>query len=167
MAKTLYLIRHAKSDWSVPGQPDFDRSLNHRGMHDAPLMGKVLKELHVNPDKIISSPALRARSTAQYIAEQLGHSLEKLEFDEEIYEASPRMLLRLINNLDDSVKSVALFGHNPTFTYVAEYLTKEEIGNMPTCSAVKIHFDFDEWAAVSEGTGEMLWFEYPKKHKEH
>ena len=165
MSKTLYLIRHAKSDWSIPGQPDDDRALNHRGLFDAPLMGKVLKELHVNPELIISSPAVRARTTAEFIAEQLGYSIDKIELNNEVYEASPRTLLRLINNLDNRLKSVAFFGHNPTFTYLAEYLTKEEIGNMPTSAAVKIQFDLDEWSAVSEGTGHMLWFEYPKKHK--
>ncbi len=166
MSKTIYLIRHAKSDWSIPGQPDFNRSLNHRGLLDAPLMGKVLKDLQVSPELILSSPAERAKRTAEFISEQLNYPIEKIKFEEEIYEASPRTLLRLINNLDNSLGKVALFGHNPTFTYLAEYLCKEELGNIPTCGAVKIQFELDEWAAVSEGTGEIIWFEYPKKYKE-
>ena len=81
----------------------------------------------------------------------------------EIYEASPRTLLKLVNELSPDQKEVMLVGHNPTFTYLAEYLTKEEIGNMPTCSCVKIKF-FNEWNEVSEGTGDLLWFEYHKKY---
>ncbi len=163
MAKTLYLIRHAKSDWSIPGQRDFDRSLNNRGLHDAPLMGRVLKELQVKPDLIYSSPAERAKRTAEFISEQISYSIEKIKFEDEVYEASPRTLLRMINNIDNSYKSVMFFGHNPTFTYLAEYLTKQDIGNIPTCGAVKITFDFDEWAMVSEGNGNLIWFEFPKK----
>lgn len=165
MSKVLFLIRHAKSDWSISGQDDFERKLNSRGLQDAPIMGKHLKSLHVSPDIIISSPAERAKITAEFIAEQLDYSLEKIEFEEEIYEASPRTLLRLINNLDNKLDYVAMVGHNPTFTYIAEYLTKNEIGNMPTCSVVKINFEIDEWAEVSEGLGELIWFEYPKKNK--
>ena len=165
MARILYLVRHAKSDWSVPGQSDFDRALNKRGLFDAPLMGKILKELHVKPDLAISSPALRAKTTAEYISEQLEYPLEKISYDEEIYEASPRTLLRLINNLDDKNKSVMLFGHNPTFTYLAEYLSKEQLDNIPTAGAVKLHFEFDSWSLVTEGSAEMIWFEYPKKYK--
>ena len=164
MSKLLYLIRHAKSDWSIPGQRDFDRSLNARGLQDAPAMGRILKELKVSPDLIISSPAERARRTAEFISEQLDYSIEKLRFEDEVYEASPRTLLRLINNLDPNIKSIVFFGHNPTFTYLAEYLTKAEIGNIPTCGAVKIRFEFDEWSMVSEGSGELVWFEYPKKY---
>lgn len=165
MARILYLVRHAKSDWSVPGQSDFDRGLNKRGLFDAPMMGKILKELHVNPDLIISSPALRARTTAEYIAEQLGYSLEKIKYDDEIYEASPRTLLRLVNNMDDKFKNVMLFGHNPTFTYLAEFLSKEQIDNIPTSGVVKLHFEYDSWSMVTEGSAEMVWFEYPKKYK--
>ncbi len=166
MSKTIYLIRHAKSDWSIPGQPDFNRTLNHRGQSDAPLMGKVLKELQVSPELILSSPAERARRTAEFISEQLKYPIEKIKFEDEIYEASPRTLLRLINNLDNELSNVAIFGHNPTFTYLAEFLCKAELGNIPTSGAVKIQFDLDDWAAVSEGTGELRWFEYPKKHQD-
>jgi phosphohistidine phosphatase len=165
MAKTLYLIRHAKSDWSVSGQKDFDRSLNSRGIQDAPMMGKLFKSLHVNPELIISSPAIRAKETAEFVAEQLGYSIDKIKYDEEIYEASPRTLLRYINNLDNKVNNLAMFGHNPTFTYLAEYLSNEQLGNIPTCGAVKLHFELDDWTAVTQATSKMVWFEFPKKHK--
>lgn len=166
MSKTLYLIRHAKSDWSIPGQPDFNRSLNHRGQSDAPMIGKVLKELQVFPELILSSPAERAKRTAEFVSEQLNYPIEKISYVDEIYEASPRTLLRLINNIDNGLSKVAIFGHNPTFTYLAEFLTKEELGNIPTAGAVKIQFELDDWAALSEGTGDLRWFEYPKKHKD-
>ena len=160
--KVLYLLRHAKSDWSIGGQNDFDRGLNKRGLSNAPFMGKILKERGVQPDMILSSPAKRAKLTSAMVSEQLDLS-DRVEFNEEIYEASPRTLLKLVNELSPDQNEVMLVGHNPTFTYLAEYLTKEEIGNMPTCSCVKIKF-FNEWNEVREGTGDLLWFEYPKKY---
>jgi len=163
MPKTLIFMRHAKSDWSVVGQKDFDRPLNNRGLSDAPRMGRKLQTIGLKPDLILSSPAIRAKNTAEYVAEQLHYPLESIEFNEEIYESSARTLLQIINNIGDKYQTVLLFGHNPTFTYLAEYLTKEDIGNIPTAGAISIHFEFDSWTLVSEGTGKMNWFEYPKK----
>ena len=71
--KTLYLIRHAKSSWAEGGLSDFDRSLNKRGKRDALQMGKRLKALGVTPGVVISSPAKRAITTAQKIADELGY----------------------------------------------------------------------------------------------
>ncbi len=161
--KVLYLLRHAKSDWSDSSQDDFDRGLNKRGLSNAPFMGKILEERGVSPNRIFSSPAKRAQLTSLMVSEQL-KAQNLLEFVEDIYEASPRSLLGLINELDDSLEEVMFVGHNPTFTWLAEYLTKEEIGNIPTAGCVKIKFEFDSWELVSEGTGELIWFEYPKKY---
>ncbi|HVD98124.1 MAG TPA: histidine phosphatase family protein [Cytophagaceae bacterium] len=163
MSKTLIFMRHAKSDWSIAGQKDFDRTLNNRGLGDAPRMGRRLHEMGVKPDLVISSPAVRAKTTAEYVSEQLGYDIDNIVYDPEIYEASVRSLLAVINNLDDSKNCIIIFGHNPTHTYLAEYLTKEAIGNIPTSGAVCINFEFDSWKLVSQNTGKMQWFEYPKK----
>ncbi|HSZ26119.1 MAG TPA: histidine phosphatase family protein [Cytophagaceae bacterium] len=163
MTKTLIFMRHAKSDWSVSGEKDFDRTLNNRGLSDAPRMGRRLFEMGVKPDLIISSPAIRAKMTAESVAEQLNYDIDNIVYESEIYESSVRTLLRVINNLDDQYNCIIIFGHNPTHTYLAEYLTKEAIGNIPTAGAVKIDFDLDSWKLVSEATGKMKWFEYPKK----
>jgi phosphohistidine phosphatase len=162
MAKNLFLVRHAKSDWSVSGQKDFERQLNGRGLNDAPKMGRKLYEMGMKPDLIISSPAVRARLTAELIAEQLKYDTDKIVFNEEIYEASVRSLLKVINSIDDKNQTVIIVGHNPTFTYIAESLTKREIGNIPTCGAVQIEFNLNSWKEVSEGTGTMKSYNYPK-----
>jgi phosphohistidine phosphatase len=162
MTKNLFLVRHAKSDWSVSGQKDFERQLNGRGLNDAPKMGRKLYEMGMKPDLIISSPAVRARLTAELIAEQLKYDTDKIVFNEEIYEASVRSLLKVINSIDDKNQTVIIVGHNPTFTYIAESLTKREIGNIPTCGAVQIEFNLNSWKEVSEGTGTMKSYNYPK-----
>lgn len=163
MSKSLYLVRHAKSDWSIPGRKDFDRDLNTRGINDAPKMGGKLAELGVSPGLIISSPAVRAKATAEYIAEQLGYDTEKIDFNEEIYEASLRTMLSIINNSDEQCNSIMMFGHNPGVTYLAEYLTKENLGDIPTCGVVAIEFETETWKEVSGDTGKLKWFIYPKK----
>jgi phosphohistidine phosphatase len=162
MVKNLFLVRHAKSDWSVGGQKDFERNLDGRGLHDAPNMGRKLFQMGIKPDLILSSPAERARLTSELVAEQLKYDPDKIVFDDEIYEASVRSLLNVINSLDDKYQNVMIFGHNPTFTYIAEYLTKREIGNIPTCGAVQIEFPIKSWKEVSEGTGDLKFFIYPK-----
>lgn len=163
MSKQLVLMRHAKSDWSNIGQRDFDRELNPRGNSDAPRMGgRLAQEMNFVPDLVISSPATRAKLTAEYVCEQLKYPEENIHFEEDVYEASLRTLLRITNELDDKLDKVILFGHNPGFTYFAEFLTKKDINNIPTAGAVSIKFEVDSWAMVSEGLGHLDWFIFPK-----
>ncbi len=161
--RRLIIMRHAKSDWSNPSDKDFDRSLNERGHRVAPKMGGQLLEMGIKPDLIVSSPAERAKLTAEYVTEQLDYALDDINFDEELYNASVRVLLREVNNFSDELKEVLLIAHNPGLTYFAEYLTGEEIGNLPTCGAVCVEFENDSWAEVSKDLGTMKWFIYPKK----
>ena len=85
--KKLYLARHAKSSWKNPDLDDYDRPLNKRGIRDAPFIGKKLKEKNILPDLIISSPAIRAITTAKELAAQMGYPEENIILDENIYEA--------------------------------------------------------------------------------
>ena len=162
MGKTLILIRHAKSDWSNSGEKDFDRSLNQRGHMDAPRMGGKLHEMGIKPDLIVSSPALRATLTAEYICEQIGYATENIDFQEDIYEASVRTLLKVVNELNDAYKTVLIVGHNPGFSYLAEYLTGKEIGTIPTCGIVELEFELDKWNMLSQNTANLKNFIYPK-----
>lgn len=163
MYKQLVLMRHAKSDWSVSGQRDFDRELNHRGHREAPLMGARLKlEKGFIPDKVVSSPAARAKLTAAYVCEQLPFVEENILLEEDVYEASVRTLLRVVNQLEESCQKVLVFGHNPGLSYLAEYLTKQDIGDMPTSAIISITFELESWGLVSEGTGKLDWYIYPK-----
>jgi phosphohistidine phosphatase len=161
--KTLYLCRHAKSDWSQAGQRDFDRALNRRGHRDAPRMGRWLQEQGVIPNLMISSPAERAWQTAVYYAEALGLSEDALLSEAELYEASPRIVLRIIHQLPNTANVVLLFGHNPTFTHMAEYLSGSIIGNIPTSGIVRLDFTISKWVDVVEHSGKVTEFFFPKK----
>lgn len=163
MQKTLFLIRHAKSDWSIPGQKDIERVLNSRGISDAPRMGAKMKALGMQPDLIISSPSVRTRMTLELITEQMDYDFEAIQWEEDIYEASVRTLLRIINELPPEKQKVAIVGHNPGLTFIAEYLTGDILGNVPTCGMVEILFDNLKWEEVSQNTGQMKKFIFPKK----
>lgn len=162
MGKLLILIRHGKSDVPNLGQRDIDRELNHRGHSDAPRMGRKLAEMDLKPDLIVSSPSIRTTQTTEYICEPLSYPVEKVDFQEDIYEASVRTLLRLVNELDNSLQTVFIVGHNPGFTYFSEYLTGKEIGNIPTCGVVELAFEVDDWALVSQNTASLKSYIYPK-----
>lgn len=162
MAKKIILVRHAKSDWSVLGQKDFDRTLNQRGMQDAPRMGNALKNKNLVVDLIIASPAIRAKTTAEFIAEQIAYDVKNIKWVDDLYEASTRTILGEINNLENHYNTVIIVGHNPSFTHMAEYFTKAEINNMPTCSMVGITFEVDNWQLISGQTGNLDFFIYPK-----
>lgn len=163
MPKKLILVRHAKSDWSVPGQRDFDRELNERGHRDAPRMGKKIADMGIKPDVFVSSPAARAKMTAEYFAEQFKVDTANIVYNENIYEASARILMNEVNALDDHWTTVLLFAHNPGFSFFAEYLTKAEIGDMPTCAVVAIDLEVTSWKEVSGGLGGLVFYEYPTK----
>src|SRR5215510_11215253 len=112
--KTLLLLRHGKSSRDDPALDDFDRPLNERGVGDAKLSGKYARRQKVKPDLVLSSPATRARDTAELFIAAAGLK-NTLAYDERIYEASARSLLQVISEFDDSYESVLLVGHNPGF----------------------------------------------------
>lgn len=162
--KHLYLIRHAKSSWDNPGLTDSERPLNKRGKRDAPFMGGRLKRHGVMPELIYASPARRARKTAKIIAATIGYPVGKISLQEDIYTSDVNLLLQVVQRTDDSVDNLFLVGHNYVLTDLAEHLTSGVIGNIPTCGIVCIAFNVPSWAEVTGGRGEMLFFDYPKKH---
>lgn len=163
--KILYLIRHAKSSWDNQDQTDFERPLNKRGEHDAPLMANILNKKKVEPDLIISSPAKRAFSTALIFAEKLDYNLNSVKTDDRIYEAGMRELMTLVREIDNRNKTVMIFGHNPGLTSFTNLLGDKFIPGMPTCSIVGLEFDATKWAQVERHSGKIFLFEYPKKQK--
>ncbi|MBW8050762.1 MAG: histidine phosphatase family protein [Cytophagales bacterium] len=164
--KTLYIARHAKSSWTDPDLSDFERPLKKRGEKDAPMMGKILASKGVKPELIISSPAKRAITTAHILAKEIKYPIDKIVTNEEIYMASVSDLRDIIEQLNDSLKSVMLVGHNPGFTSLANYLTKHYFDNVPTTGVVAIGFDVSGWNKIKKNSGKVIFFEYPKKYKE-
>lgn len=162
MTKRLILIRHAKSDWGDPSVRDFDRPLNRRGSLNAPEMAKRMIIQKINPELIVSSPALRALTTAKYFAKEWEIAFEMIQTDKNIYEADLKSLLNVVNHFDNQHNKIAMFGHNPGFTDFVNYLSDVSIYNMPTCSIVMLEFPFEDWNLISSSTAKVLLFDYPK-----
>ena len=160
--KTLFLVRHAKSSCDDPSLSDRDRPLDDRGRQDAPRTGKRLAKRDVKPDLLLSSPALRALTTAQLISEELGFKLKDIVVDDRLYASDADDLLAVIRVLDKKLNRVMLFGHNPEFTDLAHRLSSEII-EMPTCAIVEFNFDTKAWSDVGERKPAKVVFDYPKK----
>jgi phosphohistidine phosphatase len=157
--KKIMIVRHAKSDWGDAQLADFDRPLNHRGFISAPQMAEKLLKKKLIPQYMVSSPALRAKTTANIFADKLG--LKEPAYDRAIYEAHYADLLKVINNLPDTYDFVALFGHNPGMSDLIYGLTGD-VADMPTCAVAVISFNTDEWATISGDTGRIEYYDYPK-----
>jgi len=163
--KNLFLIRHAKSDWDDIGLKDFDRPLNKRGHRNAPFMAGMLHQRIDRIDLVVSSPANRAITTASYFAREFGIHIESIKQELKIYEAPLYSLLEVVNDLDNNINSVLMFGHNPGFSHFLAYLTGE-ISHMPTCSIAQIQFDLEDWKLVSANTGRLIDLDYPKRYSQ-
>lgn len=165
MKRSLTLIRHAKSSWQQDSLPDIERPLNERGVRDAPFMARLMKEEHPAPDCIISSPARRAYHTALEYAKVFDQPENEIRVDERIYEASVSHLMDVINAIDNDCVRVLMFGHNPGFSYLTEYLTGE-IVHMPTNGVVTIEMELETWEHCGNGCGSIVFHDFPKQHKE-
>jgi len=160
--KRLYIIRHAKSSWKDESLYDFDRPLNKRGKQNAPLMGNRLRDKNIKPDLIISSPALRAKTTAEIIAKLVRYN-KNIIFDERVYEATPAELHAIVTETDDKNSVLFFVGHNPGLNMLTEeYVHLDE--NIVTCGIIEIAFDCDRWADISARNARLISFDYPKKH---
>lgn len=163
--KTLYLIRHAKSDWSDESLNDFDRPLNKRGAKDAPLMGSILLKSGIYPDLILSSPALRAKSTAIAFAQALSSPTDSIRYIHALYASDTETILSLIRDVPSSVNTLFVFGHNPEFTECANFITGGDIENIPTCGVVEMRLLKDDWKSIGENSAELRRFDFPKKYR--
>lgn len=165
--KTIYLIRHAKSSWkNYPGIEDFDRPLNERGEKEAVWTAKRLKQSGAHPEILISSPAVRARSTAQVIAKHIKYPPKKIIFEPAIYESGLREIVNIIKNIDEKYSRAAIFGHNPSMSSVLNYLSSRELGEMPTAAMACLEFEVDTWQKMARKKGKVVFFESPDHLKE-
>jgi phosphohistidine phosphatase len=163
--KTLYLVRHAKSDWENAHTGDFQRPLNQRGLKAAPFMAALLKQKNVIPELVITSPATRALSTAELFCEILGYPKELIQQQMEIYEGGSSKLLKIVQQINDNCRTALLFGHNPTMTDFSNLLAGHHVDSLVTCGVVRIDMEIKSWKDAAPDSGNFVWYEFPKKHQ--
>lgn len=161
--KNLYIIRHAKSSWDDSTLSDHDRPLNERGFRNANFMANLLKNKNIFPELIISSTAERATQTAHIFSDVLSYS-NKVKFDSRIYEATTQNLIEVVSQIDDNYNIVFLFGHNPGLLNFANFISSQQIYNLPTCAIIGFEFQHEKWVNISRHSAKIILSEYPKKY---
>jgi len=163
MKKTLYLVRHSKATREFSQINDIDRPLMERGCHDAQKMSVTLQESFPQVDLMLASPSVRTFSTALIFARTLNYPINDIKIDKKIYQAGSRDLLSVINHLDDKYSSVLLFAHNPGISRLLNMIVGMDNGQFATSAYAIVHFDLDQWAAISAGTGKLLSYRQPRE----
>ena len=166
--KTLYVLRHAKSDWGDSSLKDFDRPLNDRGWRAAKAIGHEMRERAMVPDLVFVSPAVRTRETLARAEEGFGGRFEVVE-ERAIYLAETETLIDIVRSAPDLACRLMVVGHNPgmhelvlTLTDGPRNLREEVAHKFPTAALAEISFDVDAWPDVAPGTGRLRSFLKPR-----
>lgn len=158
--RTLLLMRHAKSDWEADHGGDHDRPLNDRGTHSARLMGRVLSSLDRVPHLVISSTAVRARTTAE-LAIEAGEWSSELRLDRSLYESGPVGVVEVAAGAPD-VGRLMLVGHQPTWSTLVRELTGNR-ADMKTASVAVIDLGIDGWDELTDARGSLTSLLHPRQ----
>ena len=167
MARELLILRHAKSDWSTGASTDFERPLNKRGKHQAPRVGRWLRERELVPDHILASTARRVRQTVLRVCPELGFDPHRVHWEAAIYEAVPGTLLKLLADCPAAARRVLLVGHNPGLDQLLLYLCPaappNPAGKLLTTAALARIALPDDWQVLDPGSGELLDLVRPRE----
>ncbi len=164
--KTIYLIRHAKSDWSIEDIPDIDRPLNQKGYNDAHKMSSILKGKKITPDLVISSPAIRAITTALIFCRSLSYDQSSIMIAPELYDSEEKDYMKVIKKTENQHAIIFVFGHNNTITQCVNKLINSSTTVMSTCSIAGIRTPIKDWSKLAVDNNELVFFDYPKNHHE-
>jgi phosphohistidine phosphatase len=152
--KRLLILRHAKSSWANASQDDWHRPLNERGQEDAPRVGMWLRERSVVPDVIMTSDAVRARTTAQAVARAAGYTRD-LILEPALYLAKPSDALAILNAVQDEAHTVMLVGHNPGLEDLVRQLTGDYLG-LVTAAIVDLEIPISRWSELDGDTAASI-----------
>ena len=158
--KQLFLIRHAKSDWSA-SLSDYLRPLNQRGLLDAPKMGKRIHGLFGSPDIILSSGAKRALNTAELFAKELEFDVKNIHQNDQLYHASLQDIIEVVQGIDEQFETAMLFSHNPGISHTVYSLTDHYV-DMKTACVVGIKKDTNSWQDFKPGKCHIFTHLSPK-----
>jgi phosphohistidine phosphatase len=159
MARQIYLIRHAETADKQWGETDLERKLTTKGVEDAQKLRALMVAQPFPPQAIMHSHAVRTTHTAQILA---GANTTILLLTEPlIYHASPSDLLHIIHQWNDAWTSVALVGHNPTISALANEMSEQRVGNFSPAAVAGFAFETNRWADIIAGQGVVTLFKEP------
>jgi phosphohistidine phosphatase len=158
--KRLLLLRHGKSDWDAAYGADIERPLSNRGTTSAEAIGRFVAQTGQVPDAVVSSPAVRARRTAE-LAIEAGQWQRSVSLDDDLYGASAGMALSVIQSAPDSAESLLVAGHEPTTSQLVRLLTEAHV-QVRTATLVAIDLPHTNWRSTSPGFGALAWMINPR-----
>ncbi len=157
--KKIIIVRHAKSSWTDFSLSDFNRPLDKRGFKDAPIMASRIKKSMNLPVIMYSSTALRAQTTANFFSVEFNVPVHDVK---DLYHGQPEDYLSVIKSVDEHFNCVALFGHNPGITIIANLIKMGSSDNIPTCGVIVAEFNGSLWAQVEWESMRLVELMFPK-----
>ncbi len=169
-ALQLFLFRHAKSSWDQPDLTDHDRPLNDRGINAASLMGTEMAKRALAPELVVCSTSRRTRQTLD-----LWLAASKIKpdiiFAENLYHASPSVMLDIVKKTTGTYRGLMLLGHNPGMEQFAMQLSadlssksaKAMMEKFPTAALAVFDLPNKNWADTEPGTGELISYLMPRQ----
>lgn len=159
--QSIYVLRHGKSDWKADYGSDHDRPLNKRGRQASGIIGDFLRQIDQVPDRILSSTAIRARTTVEIAADR-GDWPTPIELEPRLYMASISDLYDCIAACPATSRSLLLVGHEPVSSGIISSLTGECRLRFPTASLARVDCHPEPWSAIRPGSGTLIWLVTPK-----
>lgn len=163
MSRHLLIMRHAQAEEIQHEQTDRNRELTSRGQQEALQVAAQLAKRSISIDAIFASIAIRTQQTAAFVSDVLKLNAESLYVEEDLYNSSIRTYLSFVSSIDSRKNNILLIGHNPTVTYLAEYLTNEEIGTIPTAGICIVKLENDSWKNTDKGKATLVEFIKPSE----
>tara|TARA_B110000438_G_scaffold152998_1_gene147052 strand:+ start:12801 stop:13292 length:492 start_codon:yes stop_codon:yes gene_type:complete len=160
--KSVILFRHGKSNWDIDYGLDHERPLSNKGSRDAKTMGKYLAKLNQIPELVISSTALRAKTTAELSIKEGGWK-SKFILEKKIYQSLPEDLLNILKLLKDDKNIVCLTGHEPTFSSFISLSTNSSWIPFTTASMARLDYKIDRWENIKFSIGKLAWLRRPEE----
>lgn len=159
--KTLILMRHAKSDWSLPGQPDHDRMLAKRGRLAASLMAAYLADAELAPDHVVISDSRRTQETFARMRPLLPGAPEA-RLESSLYTEAAEPVIAAIAALPAAASAALVIGHNPALEEAAAQMLRDAGERLTFPTAALAVISLAAWSAAAEGAGALTAFETPK-----
>ena len=159
--RTVLVLRHGKSDWGHTGMGDHDRPLASRGSAAAECMGRFLSAIESPPDRVLSSTAIRARSTAELARSAAGWTCP-IDCLDSLYETTAEAMIDLLRQQDPATERLLLVGHQPTWSELIAVLTGGMAVRFPTAALARIDLAVDQWSGVEPRSGALRWLVTPK-----
>jgi phosphohistidine phosphatase len=166
--RRLWLLRHGKSSWDDPDQPDHERPLADRGRRAAGLVARYLDETDARPELVLCSSARRTRETLSIVLPSLGPSFTA-RIDPALYTFEVARLRDQLAAIGDDIAAVLVVGHNPALQDLASELAgagsrlPDLRAKFPTCALARLDLDLARWGDIGPAVASLTAFVVPRE----